>query len=97
MCYYCNRPGHMARDCLKRKSDLGEPPTMVQSSVGENVQQFSGSRGRGRGGRGSGTTATPSSRPSNQSQSQARVYTVRRQEAPSAPEIITGMFSVCGF
>ena len=86
----------MARDCLKRKSDLGEPPTMDQSSVGKNVQQFSGSRGRGRGGRGSGTTVAPSSRPSNQSQPQARVYAVTRQKAPSAPEIITGMFSVCG-
>ena len=28
--------------------------------------------------------------------SQARVYAVTRQEAPSAPEIITGMFSICG-
>ena len=63
--------------------------------MGENVQQFSGSRGRGRGGRGGGSIATPSSRPSNQSQPQARVYAVTRQEAPSALEIITGMFPVC--
>ena len=68
---------------------------MAQSSVGENVQQFSGSRGRGKGGRGGGTTGTPSSRPSNQSQPQANVYAVTRQEAPSAPESITGMFPVC--
>ena len=37
-----------------------------------------------------------SSRQSGQSQPQARVYAVTRQEAPSALEIITGMFSVCG-
>ena len=96
MCYYCNQLGHVARNCLKWKSDFGEPPMMAQSSVGENVQQYSGSRGRGRGGKGSGSTMTPSPRPSNQSQPQSRVYAVTRQEAPSAQEIITGMFSVCG-
>ena len=96
MCYYCNQPGHVARNCFKRKSDFGESPTTAQSSVGENVQSFGGNRGRGRGGRGGGSIGTPSSRPSNQPQPQARVYAVTRQEAPSAPEIITGMFSVCG-
>ena len=69
---------------------------MAQSSVGENAQQFSNSRGRGRGGRGGGSIATPSSRPNDQVQPQARVYAVTRQEAPSAPEIITGMFLICG-
>ena len=97
MCYYCNQPGHVARNCFKRKSDFGESPTTAQSSVGENVQSFGGNRGRGRGGRGGESTGTPSSRPSNQPQPQARVYAVTRQEAPSAPEIIMGMFSVCGF
>ena len=37
VCYYCNQPGHVARNCFKRRSDLRESLTMAQSNVGENV------------------------------------------------------------
>ena len=75
------------------KDEMKQPQVGAQSSVGENVQQASIGRGRGRSGKGGGL----SSGLIGQSQPQARVYAITRQEAPSAPDIITGTFSICGF
>ncbi|KAL2226543.1 UNVERIFIED_CONTAM: Transposon Tf2-12 polyprotein, partial [Sesamum indicum] len=69
--------------------------TLEFSSVGENSQRAGTSRGRGRGGRGSGNISTTSTRQSSQPQPQARVYAITKEQAPTAPEVITGSFSIC--
>ncbi|KAL0325066.1 UNVERIFIED_CONTAM: Retrovirus-related Pol polyprotein from transposon [Sesamum radiatum] len=50
----------------------------------------------GRGGRGGGNISTTSTVKSSQPQPQARVYAITKDQAPSAPEVITGSFSICG-
>ncbi|KAL0453903.1 UNVERIFIED_CONTAM: Transposon Ty3-G Gag-Pol polyprotein, partial [Sesamum latifolium] len=59
------------------------------------LQQTGTSRGRGRGGRGSGNISTISTGQSSQPQPQARVYAITKEQAPTAPEVITGSFSIC--
>ena len=63
--------------------------------MGENSQRAGTSRGRGRGGRGSGNLSMTSIGQSSQPQPQARVYAITKEQAPTAPEVITGSFSIC--
>ncbi|KAL0439631.1 UNVERIFIED_CONTAM: hypothetical protein Slati_2446100 [Sesamum latifolium] len=75
--------------------NVGGPQTSGSSSVGENLQRANTSRGRGRGGRGSGNISTTSTWQSSQPQPQARVYAITKEQAPTAPEVITSSFSIC--
>ncbi|KAL0288172.1 UNVERIFIED_CONTAM: hypothetical protein Sradi_7103800 [Sesamum radiatum] len=63
--------------------------------MGENSQQTGTSRGRGRGGRGSGNISTTSTGQSSKPQPQARVYAITKEQAPTAPKVFTGSFSIC--
>ncbi|KAL2226504.1 UNVERIFIED_CONTAM: Transposon Tf2-12 polyprotein, partial [Sesamum indicum] len=42
-----------------------------------------------------GNISTTSTRQSSQPQPQARVYAITKEQAPTAPEVITGSFSIC--
>ncbi|KAL0448767.1 UNVERIFIED_CONTAM: Transposon Ty3-I Gag-Pol polyprotein [Sesamum latifolium] len=77
------------------RDNVGGPQTSGSSSVGENLQRANTSRGRGRGGRGSGNISTTSTWQSSQPQPQARVYAITKEQAPTAPEVITSSFSIC--
>ena len=58
------------------------------------------SRGRGRGmGRGGGSTMVQAGQIGQPQQSlpQTRIYAVKRQEAPSASDVVTGIISIYGF
>ncbi|KAL0402639.1 UNVERIFIED_CONTAM: Transposon Ty3-I Gag-Pol polyprotein, partial [Sesamum latifolium] len=77
------------------RDNVGGPQTSGSSSVGENSQRANTSRGRGRGGRGSGNISTTSTGQSSQPQPQARVYAITKEQAPTAPEVITSSFSIC--
>ncbi|KAL0445949.1 UNVERIFIED_CONTAM: Transposon Ty3-I Gag-Pol polyprotein [Sesamum latifolium] len=89
------QPGHIIRDCPMWRDNVGGPQTSGSSSVGENSQRANTSRGRGRGGRGSGNISTTSTGQSSQPQPQARVYAITKEQAPTAPEVITSSFSIC--
>ena len=52
--------------------------------------------GRGRGSRGGATTSSQTMQTSHVGQPQARVYAITRQEAPFAPNVVTGILSVYG-
>ena len=69
---------------------------MSQSSIGENVIQSGMARGRGRSGRGGATPSSSMMQATHVGQPQARVYAITRQEAPFAPDVITGILSVYG-
>ncbi|XP_050217502.1 uncharacterized protein LOC126668340 [Mercurialis annua] len=95
VCYNCRQPGHIVRDCPLRRGLLEESQAMGQSSVGENIHQVGVGRGRGRGNRGGGTSSAIQSGYTSQPHTQARVFAVTRQDAPTAPDVITGTFSIC--
>ncbi|KAL2226684.1 UNVERIFIED_CONTAM: hypothetical protein Sindi_2027100 [Sesamum indicum] len=93
--YRCRQPGHIVRDCPTWRDNPRGPQTSEFSSVGKNSQRTGARRGRGRGGRGSGNISTSSTEQSSQPQPQARVYAITKEQAPTAPEVITGSFSIC--
>ncbi|KAL0294450.1 UNVERIFIED_CONTAM: Retrovirus-related Pol polyprotein from transposon [Sesamum radiatum] len=95
VCYRCRQPGHIVRDCSTWRDNVGGSQTSGSSSVGENSQRASTIKGRGRGGRVSGNISTTSTGQSSQPQPQARVYAITKEQAPKAPEVITGSFSIC--
>ncbi|KAL0282091.1 UNVERIFIED_CONTAM: hypothetical protein Sangu_2970700 [Sesamum angustifolium] len=88
--------GHFVRDCPTWRDNARGSHISGPSSVGENSQRAGMSRGRGRGGRGGGNISTISTVQSSQPQPQARVYAITKEQAPTAPEVITGSFSICG-
>ena len=51
-------------------------------------------RGRGRGGRGSGASTSGQVGSAGPSQGQARIYAITRQQAPAAPDVVTGTFPI---
>ncbi|KAL0355831.1 UNVERIFIED_CONTAM: hypothetical protein Sradi_4030000 [Sesamum radiatum] len=95
VCYRCHQSGQVVKDCPTWRDNARGPQTLGSSSVGENSQRASTSRGRGRGGRRSGNISTISTGQSSQPQSQARVYAITKEQAPTAPEVITGSISIC--
>ncbi|XP_048228247.1 uncharacterized protein LOC125369521 [Ricinus communis] len=98
LCFYCGKPGHIARDCWSKNQD-NESQVSRQSSIGENMTQGGISRGRCRG-RGQGGSNMVQARQIGQPQQslpQARVYAVTRQEAPSATDIVTVKIFIYGF
>ncbi|KAK4395668.1 Transposon Tf2-12 polyprotein [Sesamum angolense] len=88
--------GHIVRDCPTWRDNARGSQISGPSSVGENSQRAGTSRGRGRGDRGGGNISMTSTAQSSQPQPQARVYAITKEEAPTAPEVITGSFSICG-
>ncbi|KAL2251399.1 UNVERIFIED_CONTAM: hypothetical protein Sindi_2262200 [Sesamum indicum] len=87
--------GHIIRDCPTWRDNSRRPQTLEFSNVEENTQRAGTSRGRGRGGRGSGNLSMTSTRQGSQRQPQARVYAITKEQAPTAPEVITSSFSIC--
>ncbi|XP_050216711.1 uncharacterized protein LOC126667700 [Mercurialis annua] len=96
---YCVRkPGHIVRDCPLRRGLLEDSHAMGQSSVGENIHKVGVGRGRGRGNRGGGGTFSAiQSGYTGKPHTRARVFAVTRQDAPTAPDVITGIFSICNY
>ena len=90
-CFNCGQYGHYMRDCPVKRGGEGSQMT-VQSSAGENIS--TASRGRGRGGRGSGVGSSSQMGIAGPSQGQARVYAITRQEAPTAPDMVTSTFPI---
>ncbi|KAK4397686.1 hypothetical protein Sango_1244100 [Sesamum angolense] len=88
--------GHIVRDCPTWRDNARGSQISGPSSVRENSQRADMSRGRGRGGRGGGSISTTSTTQSSQPQPQARVYAITKDQAPTAPEVITSSFSICG-
>ena len=66
----------------------------MQSSVGANFSQASRGRVRGRGSGASTSTPTESI---GQNLSQARVYTITKQEAHNAPDVVMGTYTILGY
>lgn len=46
MCYYCQKPGHIARNCFKKQSDMTQAPTNEQQRPRGTQQNFRQTRGR---------------------------------------------------
>ncbi|KAL0293507.1 UNVERIFIED_CONTAM: hypothetical protein Sradi_6933800 [Sesamum radiatum] len=88
-------PEQRLRDCPTWRDNARGSQTSGSSNVGENSQRASTNRGRGRGGRGSGNISTASIGQNGQPQPQARVYEITKEQAPMAPEVVTGSFSIC--
>ncbi|KAL0293197.1 UNVERIFIED_CONTAM: Transposon Ty3-G Gag-Pol polyprotein [Sesamum angustifolium] len=96
VCYRCHQPRHIVTDCPTWRDNARGSQISGPSSVGENSQRAGTSRGRGRGGRGGGNISTTSMPQSSQPKPQARVYAITKEQAPTASEVITGSFSICG-
>ncbi|KAK4395973.1 hypothetical protein Sango_1751600 [Sesamum angolense] len=88
--------GHIVRDCPTWRDNARGSQISWPSSVGENSRRAGTSRGRGTGGRGGGNIFTTSITQSSQPQPQASVYAITKEQAPTAPEVITDSFSICG-
>ncbi|KAL0294392.1 UNVERIFIED_CONTAM: RNA-directed DNA polymerase [Sesamum angustifolium] len=93
---YGFQKGHIVRDCPTWKNNARGSQISGPSSVGENSQRVGTSRGLGRGVQGSRNISTTSTAQSSQPQHQARVYAITKDQASTAPEVITGSFSICG-
>ncbi|KAL0458161.1 UNVERIFIED_CONTAM: hypothetical protein Slati_0443300 [Sesamum latifolium] len=93
VCYRCR--GHIIRDCPMWRDNVGGPQTSGSSSVGENLQRANTSRGRGRGGRGSGNISTTSTGKVVSLNHKQGCMQLRKEQAPTAPEVITSSFSIC--
>ena len=90
-CYFCGQQGHFFRDCPNRAT-IGQAtsePTVQNTGVSRAGTSFGRGKGRGKPvsiAGGVGKSKVQSSKP----QAQARVFALTRDEAITAPEVITG-------
>ena len=99
-CFTCGEVGHQARQCPQRQQERGEAPeATVQgpraSERGGHSFTYAQRRGRGEnmGTRGEASQAASNAhRPT----AQTRVYAITRQDAVTAPQVITGQVMIFG-
>jgi hypothetical protein len=47
VCYYCNKPGHLKKDCYKFRNDLSAGRAGAGGSRGGRAGRYGGGRGAG--------------------------------------------------